>query len=93
MLGSGERQQGHGKLRNWVFPGRYCEVEYSLRQSKVVPSADLPAVTQLGEIEYIRVLDGTQLPNGKYNLEFAPGQITETVGVRKRFDNWELLPV
>jgi hypothetical protein len=48
-------------------------------------------VRQLGNIEYIRVLDGTHLPNGKYNLEFSVGQTAETVGVRKRFDNWELL--
>jgi len=91
MLVSTERQQGQGKLRNWIFPERYFEVEYSLRQTRVVASATLPVVRQLGNIEYIRVLDGTHLPNGKYNLEFSVGQTAETVGVRKRFDNWELL--
>ena len=92
MLVPAERQRGQGKLRRWIFPGRYFEVEYSLKQTRVVASADLSVVTQLGNIEYIRALDGTRLPNGKYNLEFAVNQTAETVGVRKRFDNWELLP-
>jgi len=49
--------------------------------------------THLGNIEYIRVLDGTKMPNGKYNLELAADQQAEIVTVRKRCDNWELLPV
>jgi hypothetical protein len=87
------RQQGQGKLRNCIFPGVYFKVEYSLWQTGVVTSANRFVVTQLGTIEYIRVLDGTRMPNGKYNLELAADQRAEIVAVRKRCDNWELLSV
>jgi hypothetical protein len=50
-------------------------------------------VKHLGNIEYIRVLDGTRVPNGIYNLELDARQTAEVVGVRKRLDTWELVPV
>ena len=34
----------------------------------------------LGNIEYIRVWDGTTVPNGKYNLELAADQSSEIRG-------------
>jgi hypothetical protein len=93
MSVSADSQRGQGKLRSCIFPGGYFKVEYSLRQTRVVASANRPLVTHLGNIEYIRVLDGTRMPNGKYNLELADDQTAEIVTVLKRFDNWELLPV
>jgi hypothetical protein len=44
-----------------------------------------------GNIEYIRVLDGTRVPNGIYNLELDVGT-AENLKVRKRLDKWERLP-
>jgi hypothetical protein len=93
MSFSAETQHGQGKLRNCIFPGGYFRVEYSLRRTRVEASANRPLVTHFGNIEFIRVLDGTRMPNGKYNLELAANQRGEIVGVRKRCDNWELLPV
>jgi hypothetical protein len=92
MSVSAERQRGKGKLRNCIFPGSYFTVEYSLMQTRVVPSPNRLLAADLGNIEYIRVLDGTTMPNGKYTLELAADQASEIVGVRKRLDNWELLP-
>jgi hypothetical protein len=88
-----ERQHGQGKLRNCIFPEGYFKVEYSFWPTRGITSANRPLVANLGNIEYIRVLDGTRMPNGKYNLELAADQKAEIVAVRKRCDNWELLPV
>ncbi len=89
----GFRQHGRGKLRNCIFPEGYFEVEYSFWRTRVVASANRTLITHLGIIEYIRVLDGTRMPNGKYNLELAADQRSEVVAVRKLCDNWELLRV
>ena len=88
-----DRRHGQGKLRNCIFPEGYCKVEYSFWPTRCITSANRPLATHLGNIEYIRVLDGTKMPNGKYNLELAADQQAEIVTVRKRCDNWELLPV
>ncbi len=93
MSMSAERRQGQGKLRNCIFPSYYFEVEYDLQQTTVIASANRPVVKHLGNIEYIRVLDGTRVPNGIYNLELDARQTAEVVGVRKRLDTWELVPV
>lgn len=91
-MSAAERHRGQGKLRNCIFPDGYFKVEYSLRQSRVVTSANHAPRTQRGTIEYIRVLDGTRMPNGKYNLELAADQKAEIFAVRKDCDNWVLLP-
>jgi hypothetical protein len=92
-MSAAERQHGQGKLRNCIFPEGYFKVEYSFWPTRAITSAARPLVAHLGSIEYIRVLDGTRMPNGKYNLELAAGQQAGVVTVRKRCDNWELLPV
>ncbi len=92
-MSAAERHRGQGKLRNCIFPDGYFKVEYSLWQSRVVTSENQAPRTQRGTIEYIRVLDGTRMPNGKYNLEIAADRRAEIVTVRKGCDNWELLPV
>lgn len=93
MMSIAEKRKGQGKLRNCIFPDGYFKVEYSLWQTRVVASADRPLVRHFGHVEYIRVLDGTRMPSGKYNLELGADQRAEIVGVQKRCDNWELLPV
>lgn len=90
---SEEKRQGHGKLRNCIFPSDYFKVEYGFRQTAVIASANRSLAKHLGNIEYIRVLDGARVPNGIYNLELDGGQTAEVVRVRKRLDNWELLPI
>jgi len=47
----------------------------------------------LGKIEYIRALNGANIARGQYDLEISADGTTEILGVQKRLDDWEFLPV
>jgi len=91
-----EKQQGHGLLRSRPLPEIQFGVEYSIRrQSSVQRTATSPRVEvmHLGKIEYIRALNGANIARGQYDLEISADGTTEILGVQKRLDDWEFLPV
>ena len=91
MATSEGRRKGRGKLRNYMVPSYYFDVEYVVQETIITASANQLLTRNFGNIEYIRVLDGTRVPNGIYNLELDVGT-AENLKVRKRLDKWERLP-
>ena len=91
-----EIQQGHGTLRSRVFPKTQFDVEYCIkRQPKVQAIAEAPhvSVLLLGQIDYIRSLQGEKIAPGQYDLEISADGTTEILGVQNRADHWDFLPV
>jgi hypothetical protein len=74
-----------------MFPSYYFDVEYVVQETIITASANQLLTRNFGNIEYIRVLDGTRVPNGIYNLELDVGT-AENLKVRRRLDKWERLP-
>lgn len=60
---------------------------------QVITEAPHVSVLILGQIDYIRSLQGEKIAPGRYALEISADGTTEILGVQNRAGNWDFLAV